>query len=159
MPEFAFTIGALAVASLGLSAGALLAEACVLVPFWRSEPPEQFLSWYRRHAGLLLRFFGSLEAASGLFVAAASLFAWLGFLPGRWTFSGAALLTLAVLASFPLYFKAANASFAAGTIAAAALGAELARWAAWHGARSGFAVAAFLLALLALACPGPSSAP
>jgi hypothetical protein len=50
----------LATIALGLSAGALLAEGAVLVPFWRSLQPESFLAWYRENAALLLRFFGPL---------------------------------------------------------------------------------------------------
>ena len=79
LEHVALGVGVLAVVSLGLSAGALLAEASVLVPFWRAQNPEAFLSWYRQHSGLLLRFFGPLEVASGLFVLGATLFAWLGF--------------------------------------------------------------------------------
>jgi hypothetical protein len=48
----------LATTALGLSAGALLTEGAILVPFWRSLQPESFLGWYRQHAGLLQKFFG-----------------------------------------------------------------------------------------------------
>ncbi|MCG8588698.1 MAG: hypothetical protein MJE66_05355 [Proteobacteria bacterium] len=151
MEQFAFAVGVLAVLFLGLSAGALLAEAGVLVPFWRSEEPDSFLSWYGRYADLLLRFFGPLEAASGLLVAAATALAWFALLPGPVLFSLSTGLTLAVLASFPLYFKTANARFAEGSIPTADVAAELKRWSIWHWVRTGFAVAAFLLAALALA--------
>jgi hypothetical protein len=40
-------VAVLAVLALGLAAGAVLTEAAVLVPFWRSLPPESFLGWYR----------------------------------------------------------------------------------------------------------------
>ena len=157
MQEFAFAVGVLAVVSLGLSAGALLAEACVLVPFWRSQAPDSFLSWYARHAGLLLGFFGPLEAASGLLVVAATVLAWLALLPGAALFSASTVLTIAVLASFPVYFKDANARFAAGSIPAADVPAELERWARWHWGRTGLALVAFLLATLALAQRSPAS--
>ena len=150
MPEFAFAIGVLAVVSLGLAAGALLAEACVLVPFWRAQKPESFLGWYKQHAGLLLRFFGPLEAASGLLVVGSAALAWLSLLPAPVLFSVSGGLTIAVLASFPLYFKNANASFAAGSIPAGSVGTELKRWATWHWARTSIAVVAFLLAAIAL---------
>jgi hypothetical protein len=148
---FAFTIGVLATASLGLCAGAVLAEACVLVPFWRSQDPASFLDWYRRNAERLLRFYGPLEATSGVLVLVATALAWLGHLPGAALFSVSAALTVAVLASFPFYFKNANASFASGSIPVARVAAELARWAAWHWARTAAATAAFLLAVLGLA--------
>ena len=51
--------------------------------------------------------------------------------------------------SFPLYFKKANADFAAGSIPAADVEPELGRWAAWHWARTVAAIAAFMLAVVA----------
>ena len=65
MELLAFSVGLLAVLGLGLSAGALLAEAGVLVPFWQAQKPEAFLDWYRENASRLLGFFGPLEAAGG----------------------------------------------------------------------------------------------
>lgn len=153
MQDVAFVLGVLAVASLGLSAGALLAEAGVLVPFWRSESPESFLAWYKRHAGLLLGFFGPLEVASGVLVVVATALSWQGFLPGKYLFTACTVLTVAVLGSFPLYFKSANASFESGSIAAANVSGELGRWAAWHWARTLLAIIAFLLSVVALTYP------
>ncbi len=146
-------IGVGAVLALGLSAGALLAEAAVLVPFWRSEPPEAFLAWYQRNADRLLRFFGPLEVASGVLVLLACLLAWAGALPGAGRFTVAALLTLAVLASFPLYFKEANARFAEASLPPDAVPAELVRWGRWHWARTLAAIVAFLYATLGMWAP------
>lgn len=153
MQDLASLVGVLATASLGLSAGALLAEAGVLVPFWRSESPESFLAWYKRYAALLLSFFGPLEVASGVLVVVATAFAWAGFLPGRFLFTACALLTVAVLASFPLYFRSANASFESGSIEEANVPSELQRWATWHWGRTILAIIAFLLSAVALAYP------
>lgn len=153
MGVLAGAIGVGAVVALGLSAGALLAEAAVLVPFWRSEPPEAFLAWYQRNADRLLRFFGPLEVASGALVLVACVLAWAGVLPGAGGFTLAALLTLAVLASFPLYFKDANASFAEASIPVDAVPAELARWGRWHSARTLASIVAFLAAMLGLLAP------
>lgn len=138
-----------AVIFTGLMAGALLAEACILVPFWRGLEAHEFLAHYRRQARALLRFFGPLEVAACLFVVlagAAALFGALGEL-SLWLGSAAALL--AILISFPIYFRNANARFAAGTIEARQVAAELARWARWHWLRTALAVTAFALAILA----------
>ena len=59
----ATTFYTLAVIALGLMAGALLAEAAILVPFWRALPAASFLKWYREHGALLLRF--RLRASPG----------------------------------------------------------------------------------------------
>ena len=149
MHEFAIALGFGAVVSLGLAAGALLAEAGVLVPYWRAQEPGDFLAGYARHAPMLLRFFGPLEVASGGLVVAATVLAWLGFLPGRAPLTAASALTLAVLLCFPLYFQRANASFASGSIALEQVAAELARWSRWHRLRTGLAIAAFALSLAA----------
>ena len=139
-----------AAGALGLTAGALLAEAAVLVPFWRSLEPAHFLEWYSANAGLLFRFFAPLEITATAIAVTAAAFE-------RWPLRGdsgyllaAALLSVAVLGAFPLYFAEVNASFADGTIAHEAVADELGRWAAWHWTRTVLAVAAFGAALLRL---------
>jgi hypothetical protein len=147
--SIASALGLLTVLVLGLSAGALLAEAGVLVPFWRAQQPEAFLVWYRENASRLLRFFGPLEVVGGVSVVAAAATTWLGDQPGKWLFLASMALTLAVLATFPLYFQRVNARFAAGTIPSPQVGAELERWAAWHWGRTLLAILAFALAAIA----------
>ena len=83
MHEFAIALGFGAVVSLGLAAGALLAEAGVLVPYWRAQEPGDFLAGYARHAPVLLRFFGPLEVESGGLVVAETVLGWVGFIKGR----------------------------------------------------------------------------
>jgi hypothetical protein len=139
----------LAVIALGLSAGAVLAEGAVLVPFWRSLQPESFLSWYRQHAALLLRFFGPLEVVAAGLAVVAALVGWVGGDPASGLLVASACLAVLVLVAFPLYFQRVNASFAEATIAPADVGAELRRWAAWHWARVVLAIGAFALAAVA----------
>jgi hypothetical protein len=134
----------LATLGLGLAAGAVLAEGAVLVPWWRAQPPEAFLAWYAAHASLLFAFFGTLEMVSAVLAIAAAVLVRSRF------FVAAALLTVGVLAVFPLYFQAVNASFEHATIAPADVPAALARWASWHWLRTGMAVAAFAAAVLGI---------
>jgi len=137
-----------AVMVLGLTAGALLAEGGLLVPFWRSLAPEAFLAWYKQHAALLQNFFGPLEIAAGVLTLIAAGLHW-GRAGGA-LLAVAALLTLAVLAVFPLYFQHANTSFARGTIDPASVTHELARWKMWHWGRTILAVGAFGCSILAV---------
>ncbi len=142
---------------LGLSAGALLAEGAVLVPYWRSLGDGAFLDGYRRNASRLVRFFGPLEVAAAVLVGIASLSSTLGGGAGTgplWVSTG---LATGVLVAFPLYFRQANARFAAGTIARERVAAELRRWARWHWARTALAILAFATALLALHVEGPAA--
>lgn len=142
------TLGFLAAAALGLTAGALLAEGAVLVPFWRSLAPGAFLGWYRENGNLLLRFYGPLEVAAALLIVLATGAEWLDAGSPPASLAIASLLALLVLGSFPLYFKQANARFAEGTIAPERVPGELRRWARWHWARVAISTAAFLAAIL-----------
>lgn len=138
----------LAVVALGVTAGALLAEALILVPFWRSSEPSAFLDWYRQYSGLLLRFFGPLEIAALVLPGMASFACWLNE-DSRFVFLGiSTLLSLLILLSFPIYFKKANASFAAGTIEKRDVAVELTRWARWHWSRTSIAVIAFAFSVV-----------
>ena len=89
----------LAVLALGLSAGALVAEGAVLVPFWRSLQPESFLAWYRQHATLLLRFFGPLEIVAASLAVVAALVSWLGDEPASGLLAISAVLAVLAQAS------------------------------------------------------------
>ena len=119
------------------------------MPFWRSLAPESFLAWYRQHAAFLLKFFGPLEVVAGLVAVAAAALSWFRQTASRWLLGVSALLAVAVLAVFPLYFQRVNASFAAGTIALDRLAAELRRWSSWHWVRTVLATTAFISAVAA----------
>jgi hypothetical protein len=143
-------VGLAAGIALGLSAGAMLAEGAVLVPFWRSMPPASFLAWYAANAQRLLDFYGPLEIAGALLAFAAAVLHRTRGRATRWAFAGAAVLAVCVLVPFALYFQAANASFAAATIEPARLPDELRRWAVWHGVRTGIGLGAFVAALIGI---------
>jgi uncharacterized membrane protein len=70
--------------------------------------------------------------------------------PGRGWAVVAAAIMLAIVTSFFVYFERANASFAAAAITVDAVPVELARWAAWHHARTALALVAFAASLLAV---------
>jgi hypothetical protein len=137
----------LTVAVLGVAAGALVAEGAVLVPMWRRMPAAAFFAWYREHAGLLFRFFGTLEVVAALLVLTAFGLRWLATRAPSPALAAAAALTVAVLAVFPLYFQRVNASFEQATIPPEHVGGELARWARWHWLRTVLALGAFAAAL------------
>lgn len=142
------TVSLLATVSLGLSAGALLAEGALLVPMWRAMPPQEFLEWYRRNAALLLRFFGPLEVIPVVFAGLALLLSWSGGTPQALRWAATVVLAVGVLIGFPLYFKAANASFETASIELDQVASELRRWASWHWGRTLLATLAFALAAL-----------
>jgi hypothetical protein len=140
----------LAVAALGISAGAMLAEELVLVPYWRAIPPDEFLRWFAANEPLLVAFYGPLEIVAAVLTIAAAVHAAWRRAAGKGLLILAAALSVVVLLLYPLYFQDVNASFTAGTIAPDAVAAELARWSAWQWLRVTIGVAAFVSALLAV---------
>ena len=150
MEAIAIASALLAAVALGLTAGALLVEGAILVPFWRSLQPAFFLGWYKEHAGLLLNFFGPLEVAAAVLTIAAAALNWGSQAVSSRLLVVSAVLAVAVLAVFPLYFQRVNASFAAGTIGVDRVTEELRRWSSWHWVRTIIATAAFISAIAAL---------
>lgn len=139
----------LSIAALGIFLGAMLAEGCVLVPHWRSLPPDDFFAWYAANDRRLLGFFGPLTAVAVLIVVAAAVVSVWTRDPGRWAALVAAALMIVAVLMFPAYFQRANARFAVAAIAAADLPAELARWATWHWVRTALGAGALGAAMLA----------
>jgi len=148
---FGTAITVLAVVALGISAGAVLAEGVILIPFWRSLEPTAFLAWYHQHARVLVWFFGPLEAASALLVVLAALVSWLTGESSPGLLAGASVLAVLVLAAFPVYFQRVNASFVEATIAPTEVPVELRRYSTYHWLRVALAVGAFALASVAAA--------
>jgi hypothetical protein len=143
-------LAVLAALVLGLSAGAMLTEGAVMVPHWRALPPEEFLRWYGDNASRLLMFFGPLEIAGTVLALAAAVLCRLRRAAGIGLLAAAAVLALAVLVPFPIYFRDVNASFAVASIGSGWVGEELARWAAWHWIRTALGMGAFVAAVLAV---------
>ena len=143
----------LAAASLGILAGALLAEDRLLVPYWRTLPAETFFAQHPIVGPMLYRFFAPLTMAAPL--AAVLAMVQVILLSGGLTLRSlaaiaTAVLTCSLVAIYFLYFKSANEAFLARAVSAAELPATLARWAAWHRARVFVVVAAFGLSLVTL---------
>ena len=144
------TIALAAVIALGLSAGAMLTEAVVFVSYWRELPASDFLSWFGENDALLVDFFGRLQVTSTIITAAAAEIFGFRRRAGGGLLGVSAALAGAVLVAYFLYFRDANANFAAGTVALDHVPAELTRWASWQWIRTALGVGAFVAALLAV---------
>jgi hypothetical protein len=139
-----------AVVALGLSAGAMLTEAVVLVSYWRSLPAPDFLKWFGENEPRLVAFYSPLQVAStALSIAAACLFRF-QLRTGGGLLIISAFLAIAVLVTYFLYFKKANASFVARTIHLDKVADELGRWALWQWIRTAIGVGSFTAALIAV---------
>jgi Domain of unknown function (DUF1772) len=147
MATVASVLQVLSAAALGVYAGSMLTEGCVLVPYWRAAPAGEFLAWYGVNQRRLPGFFGPVTWIAGLVAVAAAVAAlWVGH-PGRWPALAAAVLMALAAASFFVYFERANATFASRTVGEGELAAELRRWAAWHWARTVVSLVALAAAL------------
>jgi hypothetical protein len=144
----------LAAASLGLLAGALLAEDRLLLPYWRTLPADEFYALHPTFGPRLYRFFAPLTTVAPLAAVLAAVqavllpYAHAVLVPAA---IGAGVLASSLIAIYFGYFKAANEAFARRAVGADDLPAALTRWAAWHRLRVVLCLAAFGLSLLAIA--------
>lgn len=135
---------------LGLSAGAMLTEAIPFVSYWRSLPPDEFLDWFADNEPRLVAFYAPLQTTTLVVTVLATLAHAFPRRDGLVQWIAATALSIVVLALYGIYFKDVNAAFVARTIAAADVGSELERWAAWQWVRTVVGTAAFAAGLLAV---------
>ncbi len=143
----------LAAASLGLLAGALLAEDRLLVPYWRTLSADTFYALHPTFGSMLYRFFAPLTMAAPLAAVLAMVQVILqsgGLTPRSLAAIATAVLAFSLVAIYVLYFKSANEALSQRAVSAADLPTTMARWAAWHRARVVIVVAAFGLSLVTL---------
>ena len=150
MNLFAEVMVFLAAAGLALFIGALLTEAMVLVPMWRTLEPQDFFTLHAAHAHRLYAFFAPLTVSATVLTVVAAVTSVAASRPLSSVSVVAAVLALVILSTYGLYFRRANASFAEASITHEALPAELARWAAWHWFRTAIGLVALASSLLAL---------
>jgi hypothetical protein len=140
----------LGVLVLGATAGAMLAEAAILVPYWQSLAPADFFDWYAANASLLVDFYSPLEIASAVVALVCAVLYSAQSRPGARLWWVAAILSILVIATFFVYFKDANAGFSNRAIAEDHLPAALAAWGTWQWGRVGVGCAAFAASVLAI---------
>ena len=143
-----------AAASLGLLAGALLAEDRLLLPYWRTLSADAFYALHPSYGPRLYRFFAPLTAAAPMATVLAAIQIVLqseGLGPRTTAAVTAAVLAWSLVAIYMVYFRSANDAITRHAVSPEDLPAELARWAGWHRARVLVCLAAFALSLVALA--------
>jgi hypothetical protein len=135
---------------LGVFVGALLAEGALLVPYWRTLPAEEFFSLHKVYGPRLYRFFAPLTITATMSAVVAAVVCALTNHPARWFALLAGFQSASMVVLYFLYFKRANASFAAASLNPVDLETELARWASWHWFRVSIGISAFGTALISL---------
>jgi ABC-type Mn2+/Zn2+ transport system permease subunit len=150
MARLADVAGVWCCAVVAIYVGAMATEGGVLVPYWQSLPPGEFLVWYAANARRLVDFFGPVTIAAVLLAVASAVLALWSRHPGRMHATVTAVLLCGLLGLYFAYFEDANTRFATGGIAVDAVPGELARWAWWHHVRTGVSAAALVTAVLAV---------
>ena len=135
---------------LGISAGASLAEQILLVPFWKNLSAPEFYDWYAKNAAGLVAFYSPLQIYSAVLALVSFVLLMLAKDPARWSMLAATVLSLAVLATFFVFFRDANAAFIAGAMAAQDLRAALDIWESWQWVRITLQMGAFVCGALGL---------
>src|SRR5262245_58162853 len=140
----------LACFALGLLAGGMLVIGVSFVAFWKSLSPTDFQVWFASYSHLIGRLMLPLGAVSVAATVAALVAGWSGPVTRRRTLLLAALASIAVMVTYPIFFAATNASFERGGLSDSAVRSLLDRWATWHWIRTIFGFVGFGAALRAL---------
>lgn len=143
-------MGFISVAMLGLTAGAMLTEAVIIVPFWQKLTPSEFFAWYTKNQAALVRFYSPLEILSAVLPLISSILFFIIKNDGKWLMATSTLLSLCVLATFFIFFKNANAVFNARAMDRDKFSLAIKTWGNWQWIRVGLGVGAFCCGILAI---------
>lgn len=135
--------GFVTVIVLGLTAGAMLTEAVILVPFWLSLSPPDFFDWYAKNQAALVNYYSPLEIWSAVLALVSSLLMLVTKQEGKWSMVAATLFSIFVILTFFVFFKDANAAFNARSIPNDKLSLALTTWGNWQWFRVGLGIIAF----------------
>lgn len=136
--------------TLGIFLGAQLAEAVLIVPYWKTLSSDSFFELHQTYGHRLYQFYAPLTIAATIFPittfvhsllnkSKTDILMWLMF-----------IFTLLFFATYYIYFKEANLGFAERTISNEALQMELAKWGNWHWVRVFCEGVAFVCGLILL---------
>jgi hypothetical protein len=135
-------------AVFGVFLGAQLAEAMLLVPYWKSLSADQFHGFYSKYGDAIHRFFAPLTIASTVLPIILLLLA-IYSSDNRLVYLIVLLFcVLMFFGSFFVYFKKANQQFKDGSLKASQLSGALKSWGRWHWMRVCFESIAFIILLV-----------
>jgi hypothetical protein len=140
----------LSTATLGVFLGTQLAEAVLIVPYWKNLSANDFFEFYRVYGQKLHQFYAPLTIASTILPITTFVFSFFGKSKTDWYLWLMTIFSILFFASFFVYFKEANLSFAERTISNEALPQELIKWGRWHWGRIVCETGAFICGLFLL---------
>ena len=136
--------------ALGLLVGSLLTEAMILVPYWRTMDPGEFLNLHGTLGPKLFRYFAPLTISATVLPVLAALLPFVIGVTADWLSIVPAALVIVMLIIYFVYFEKANDSFKTGSVGVDGLPTELQKWAKWHWIRVVFGLVAFFTSLLVI---------
>ncbi len=135
---------------LGVTAGAMLTEAAIIVPFWLSLSPLEFFDWYAKNQATLVNYYSPLEIWSTILTLVTSILMFVTKQEGKWSMVASTVFSIFVILTFFVFFKDANAAFNARSIAYHKLSLAITTWGNWQWFRVGLGMAAFIFALISI---------
>ena len=136
--------------SLGLLVGSLLTEAMILVPYWCTMEPKEFLSLHSALGPRLFMYFAPLPILATILPVLAAIMPVILGTTSHWLSVVPAIIALIMLVIYFAYFKGANDSFKSASVGIDGLSDELTKWAKWHWTRVILGIAAFFASLLVI---------
>lgn len=144
---FTKIIGFITVLVLGVTAGAMLTEAAIIVPFWLSISPPEFFDWYAKNQAALVNYYSPLEIWSTILALLTSILMFITKQEGKWSMVASTVFSILVILTFFVFFKDANSAFNARSIANDKLSLAITTWGNWQWFRVGLGLAAFSFGL------------
>ena len=135
---------------LGLLSGGMLVIGVAFVSFWKSLSPSDFQTWFASYSQLIGRLMIPLGAGSIAASGAALAAGWSGPATRRAWLLAAALSTIGVMVTYPIFFAGTNEAFVRGGLSDSAARSLLDRWVTWHWFRTALGIVGFIAALRAL---------
>jgi Domain of unknown function (DUF1772) len=120
---------------LGIFFGTQLAEAALIVPYWKDLSADEFFAFYKTYGKKLYQFYAPLTIVATILPIVTLVYSLFSQSKIDWLLWLMTCFTVLFFVTFFLYFKEANLSFTERTISNEALSDELIRWGNWHWGR------------------------
>ncbi len=140
----------LSTATLGIFLGTQLAEAMLIVPYWKGMSTEEFFAFYKIYGKKLHQFYSPITIAATILPVFTFVWSLLTKQKIDLLLWMMVVFTLLFFSSYFVYFKEANLSFTEQTIANELLPDKLNEWANWHWGRVTCEAIAFVCGLILL---------
>lgn len=119
-------------ASLGVFLGAQLAEAVLILPYWKGMLPDDFFDFYKKYGSSLHKFYSPLTIIATVLPFTTFIYAFVNGYQVGLLMWGMLLFSLSFFSSYFVFFKSANTSFEERAFEDNMLPIKLRIWGNWH---------------------------